>query len=101
MHYDQVVTQYREKLSSPSAIPVVSRNNVEGLSPTQEEQLANLQAIQSKFVERAATLTDEILDRYQAPHPLMGMLTAREWLYFTHYHTGHHMNSMMEMLTIS
>ncbi len=94
MNYEQVVELYLEKLNSPAAAPVVSRNNVEGLSPTQSQQLENLHSLQAKFLERAAGLTESVLDEHQIPHPLMGMLTVREFLYFTHYHTLHHTKSM-------
>lgn len=98
MNYDQVVDLYHEKLSSPAAIPVVSRNNVEGLSPTQLEQMDNLHAIHAKFLDRAATLPNAILDEYQIPHPLMGLLTVREFIFFTHYHTLHHKKTMIGLL---
>ena len=35
---------------------------------------------------------DEKLDRYIAPHPLLGKITLRELCYFTIYHTEHHLN---------
>jgi len=35
--------------------------------------------------------TDEKLDNYLAPHPLLGKLTLRELIYFTIYHTEHHL----------
>jgi DinB superfamily len=36
--------------------------------------------------------TEETLDNYLAPHPLLGKVTLRELCYFTHYHTEHHFN---------
>ena len=98
MNYDRVVELYHEKLNSPAAVPIVSRNNVEGLSPKQGEQMENLHSIHSKFLDRAATLPNTILDEYQIPHPLMGLLTAREFIFFTHYHTLHHNNTMVGLL---
>ena len=101
MNYDEVVDYYLKTLNSPVAAPVVSRNNVEGLSATQAEQIANQHSIHAKFIERAAGLPDEVLDEYQAPHPLLGLLTVREWLYFTHYHTLHHTKTMKGLLSSS
>ncbi|MBL8207202.1 MAG: DinB family protein [Blastocatellia bacterium] len=34
--------------------------------------------------------SEEALDRYRLPHPLLGRLTAREMLLFTLYHYEHH-----------
>ena len=99
MDYNQVVALYHQLLSSPAAIPIVSRNNVDGLSPTKAEQIANLHSLHNKFIERATTLPDEILNNYQIPHPLIGLLTVREWLFFTHYHEGHHTKTMAGLIT--
>ena len=35
-------------------------------------------------------LSEPALDRYQVPHPLLGMLTLREMLFFMVYHNLHH-----------
>lgn len=40
---------------------------------------------------------EEQLDRYLAPHPLMGKLTLRELAYFTIYHTRHHLESVKKL----
>ncbi|MEO7922255.1 MAG: DinB family protein [Chitinophagaceae bacterium] len=39
---------------------------------------------------------DSQLDRYLAPHPLLGKLTLRELAYFTIYHTQHHLHIIRE-----
>lgn len=39
---------------------------------------------------------DADLDRYQLPHPVMGLLTVREMLHFTVYHTSHHLRRVAE-----
>lgn len=36
------------------------------------------------------------LDRYQLPHPLLGMLTVHDMLDFTLYHTAHHLRRILE-----
>ena len=35
-------------------------------------------------------ISEEDLDYYVLPHPLLGKLTLREMLYFTIYHVKHH-----------
>jgi DinB superfamily len=86
--YDELVNLYHEKLKTFAASGIV--NNVYGLAATQAEQIANLHSIHQKFLERAAALPENILNEYQIPHPLLGLLTVREFLYFTIYHEGHH-----------
>jgi hypothetical protein len=38
------------------------------------------------------------LDRYLLPHPLLGKLSLREMLFFTLYHTMHHVNDVQRLL---
>ncbi len=94
--YDKVVNVYLEKIGNlgtavPACVP-------DGLCSTQTEQLANLHAIHSKFIERASNLSEEVLDNNQIPHPLIGLLTVREFLYFTHYHTQRHNDTITRLL---
>lgn len=41
---------------------------------------------------------EEALDRLQLPHPLLGNLSVREMLFFTLYHTMHHVNDVQRLL---
>ena len=38
--------------------------------------------------------TEEELDTYLIPHPLIGKMTLRELLFFTVYHIGHHLKTI-------
>ena len=95
INYDQVVSIYLEKIGNLGA--AVPAYVPDGLCTTQTEQLANLHSIHSKFIERASILTEDVLDTYQIPHPLIGLLTVREFLYFTHYHTQRHNNTILKL----
>ena len=96
MNYDEVVALYQERLKDFAASGIV--NTADGLNPIQAAQIETMHSIHAKFLERAATLPDTILDDYQIPHPLLGMLTPREFIYFTHCHTLHHMHTMEGLL---
>ncbi len=39
---------------------------------------------------------EESLDRHRLPHPILGLLTVREMLSFTVYHTAHHLRRIAE-----
>lgn len=58
------------------------------------EMVINLRHDLKKEVDHLCTkldkFTEEELDRYVLPHPLLGKLTLREMLYFTSYHVTHH-----------
>jgi hypothetical protein len=40
------------------------------------------------------TFSEEDLDRYQVPHPLLGLLTMREMMDFIVFHLGHHQRAI-------
>jgi hypothetical protein len=42
--------------------------------------------------------SDENLEAYLLPHPLLGKLTIREMLFFTLYHDLHHVNNVRKLL---
>ncbi|HSH04493.1 MAG TPA: DinB family protein [Anaerolineae bacterium] len=42
--------------------------------------------------------SEEQLDTYQLPHPLLGNMTVREILLFTVYHNLHHVNDVQRLL---
>ena len=39
------------------------------------------------------------LDRVRLPHPILGKITAREMVFFTIYHAGHHVASAVKRLS--
>ena len=43
-----------------------------------------------------AEWSEEGLDRYRLPHPLLGKLTVREMLFFTVHHNAHHVRRVLE-----
>ncbi|HWB63447.1 MAG TPA: DinB family protein [Chitinophagales bacterium] len=96
MGYNEIVNRYHEKLKNFSSSGIV--NTVDGISDTQAAQMENLHSIHQKFLERAATLPEEVLDDYQIPHPLLGLLTPREFLHFTRYHTLHHAGVVLGLI---
>lgn len=88
--YDELVKKYTEKLNAggrasgrfvPSENISLSREVL--LKKIQKHLLSISNAVEKKW-------TEEELDKYIFPHPLLGKLTAREMLYFTAYHVQHH-----------
>lgn len=85
--YDTLVRDYQAKLKqggkSPSAyVPAIIVNSVKRLLQL-EKSIDRL----CRIVDR---LSEEELDLYLLPHPLLGKLTMREMHYFTIYHVTHH-----------
>ena len=88
--YDELVAKYKLKLEQggKASGPFIPKAPPRG--QTQEMILDSFKMLMQRLanaIER--NWTDEKLDNYLAPHPLLGKLTLRELIYFTIYHTEH------------
>lgn len=96
--YDTLVRDYQAKLEqggkSPSTyVPAITVNSVKRLLQL-EKSIDRL----CRIVDR---LSEEELDQYLLPHPLLGKLTMREMLYFTIYHVTHHHKQVEKNLSLN
>jgi len=97
--YDELVAKYKLKLEQGGrasgrfvAKPVLAKEGKENILTTFKRAMGKLEnAVQKNW-------DDQQLDKYLAPHPLLGKLTLRELGYFTIYHTEHHLNIVKERL---
>lgn len=98
-NYDDLVTKYLNSLQkniefrmpsefAPGQIPVSGK----------EKAIEKLGELVHKLCGRLAKFSEEELDKYILPHPLMGKLTLREMLFFTAYHVQHHDRQILENL---
>lgn len=60
------------------------------------EILAEWSRATVELVNASGRWPEASLDRYQLPHPLLGMLTVHDMLDFTLYHTAHHLRRILE-----
>jgi hypothetical protein len=98
--YDELVAKYKMKLTQGGrasgrfvAKPVLVKERKENILNTFNTAMKKLEnAVQKNW-------NDQQLDKYLAPHPLLGKLTLRELCYFTIYHTEHHLNIVKERLS--
>jgi hypothetical protein len=93
--YEEVVSKYKAKLAaggraSGRFIPPV-------ILFEQKETLISKYARQKeKLFRKIERHTEEALDQYILPHPLLGKLTLREMLFFTVYHNEHHLELLKQ-----
>lgn len=91
--YDEVVAKYLGKLAS---IPIPNNpfqiKEVEKIA--KEKLLKSYKKEQQKFEKRLSKFSEKELSTLLLPHPLLGKLTLREFGYFTHYHTKHHIENI-------
>jgi hypothetical protein len=95
--YDEVVETYQKVLAKGLKAPAAFEPKLDNISKV-SDLFPNWQMIISKFEERLANWTEEDLDQYRVPHPAIGLLSLWEMLYFTIYHTKHHLKSIQRII---
>lgn len=87
--YDELVKKYLQKLENGGR--ATGRFIPKSVSLDRRDKLTN--ALQKEIVilnHKLDNFTEDELDKYILPHPLLGKLTIREMMYFTIYHVEHH-----------
>ena len=81
----------------PAAEEVTDDLSVSGIATTLPKNkkkllaIQNLQKAQDNLSQAIKKWKDTDLDQYYIIHPILGRLTVREMLFFTIYHTEHHL----------
>ena len=95
--YEALVDKYLLKLTAggrasgrfiPTGIPFQKR----------QAGMVKLSRLVEKLNKLIEGKTEQQLDTYILPHPLLGKLTFREMLYFTAYHAEHHEKATLKNL---
>ena len=94
--YDEMVRYYQSKLkngakASKAYIPK------SGKKTDRSALSASFRQNYDRLIEKMNEWSEDDLDTYRLPHPILGKLTIREMLYFTIYHLEHHYNRMKEL----
>ncbi|MBX7170616.1 MAG: DinB family protein [Pyrinomonadaceae bacterium] len=100
LNYDDLVKKYQTILAnggkaSGKFIPKT-------IEISEMEKLKNnlLKSVES-LTKRLEKFSENELDKYRLPHPLLGKLTVREMLYFTIYHVEHHHKAALKNLEVN
>lgn len=98
--FDEVVGVYRAALAAggqargrylPSDVPAEADP-----AEWRDGVLARWRRASTALAGAVERWSEKALDRYQAPHPLLGDMTVRELLFFTLYHNAHHARRIAE-----
>lgn len=88
--YDEVVAHYHAVLATGvRATGGVEPNLSEG-DFNMNETIARFKKQHDALIGHLDNWTDEELDEFSVPHPVLGLLSLREMFYFMDYHTSHH-----------
>ena len=89
--YEGLVKRYKERLAEGGQ-STGQYSPKEGTVYHKEKMLKEWKEIGEKLSRRLEKhWEEEKMDDYLVPHPLLGKLTVREVLFFTVYHTHHHL----------
>jgi hypothetical protein len=97
--YDELIQKYHARLAAggKSSAPFIPKSVVVA---DRERLLKKLQALTTSLISRADSYSENQLDAFILPHPLLGKLTLREMLYFTIYHVEHHEKQVEQNLKL-
>lgn len=87
--YEALVKAYTDKLAAGAVATGVFVPKTIKLSQ-KETLLKQYELEKSRLLDRLDAWSEEDLDTYILPHPILGKITVREMLFFTIYHTEHH-----------
>jgi hypothetical protein len=79
---------------APKAFEPVLDVSGDATAAARERILEGWRRKSTSLVAAVEEWSEEQLDRYRLPHPLLGKLTVREMLLFTLYHDLHHVESV-------
>jgi DinB superfamily len=94
-NYDEMVEKYLQKLAEGAVATsqfVPEKISVEN---SKEDLIQEIKKINDSFLKKVDDFTEDDLDKYLIPHPVLGKLTIREMLYFTICHTLHHQKAIL------
>ena len=89
--FSELQSEYHQKLADGAEARgrFVPQNTA-----SQEDALAGWDRCCRQFERGLGRWSESLVDGYVLPHPLLGPLTVREMLFFTIFHTHHHLEQM-------
>lgn len=98
--YEEVMAHYHMALGTGvRATGGVEPNLSEG-DFNINETIARFKKQHDALIGHLDNWTDEELDEFAVPHPVLGLLTLREMFYFMDYHIGHHQVAIDRILNL-
>jgi hypothetical protein len=94
--YLTVVEKYQRKLGQGGVAtsPFMPESFV---ASDKKQVMGEFAAISEKLERLINKFSEDDLDKYILPHPLLGKMPLREMFFFTIYHTQHHTNAIKEL----
>ena len=100
--YEELVAAYQERLDAGiraedfQGVTPVTYRFPEGTEDIKAYLLEVWHDAHNRLTGAMESWSDEDLDRYQLPHPALGLITLREMLFFTLHHNTLHWNDIKQ-----
>lgn len=95
--YNSVVNRYHERLKESNGATFGPSRNMKIPKLKDKSYLLNrIQTENKKLQYKTHKWTNEELDSFILPHPLMGKMPVREMIMWTAYHVEHHTKTLIE-----
>ncbi len=89
--YEELVDVYYKKVEEGISPDKRFSPAVKQEPGAKERLVSRFEQVAQKYLDQIRYYwEDENIDLYQSPHPVLGMITIREWLYFNLFHNTHH-----------
>ncbi|XWW47470.1 DinB family protein [Fibrella sp. USSR17] len=88
--YSEVAAMYRLRLEAGQKAPANLSPRPDDVPADKATRLARLTDTYLGLASQLTGWSEDELDRYQIPHPALGLISVREMLYFVGIHTRHH-----------
>lgn len=99
--FDELKVKYETTLDEVVVVVPGNYTAEKGRQFDQSEYLKRFDTELDDLVQEIEKWSEEDLGKYLMPHPVLGNFTIREFIYFTTFHTDHHLRTFKEKYEIA
>lgn len=99
--FDELKLKYETALAQINVAVPKDYKAKEGRTFDQSELMSRFDHELHELVQILNQWNEKDMGHYIMPHPLLGKFTIREFIYFTIFHTAHHLNSLKKKYVLA
>lgn len=97
-NYNEVENSYRQQLEAGHAAAPACQPSFGNQLPGREQLVASFRSSLTHYLNQLRfNWEDDKIDNYQLPHPLLGKITVREWMYYHIVHCWLHFDTIRRL----
>ena len=94
--YDEIAVNYAKVLGTGAKAPGTMSPRLEDMQVGKNVLVERFTSVYQMLADAIGSWSDQELDTYCMPHPVLGKLTVREMMIFTSVHTRHHLRLLFK-----